>query len=934
VDFHLLGPVELDTGGNPVDLGTPRERHVLAALAVDAGRPVPVGTIIDRVWGPDAPPGARATLRVYLAHLRKVLGKASTDSDRPAAVLRRPGGYLLDVEADRVDLHRFRRLINQASDPGCTDDQQAALLRQALTLRRGEPLADLSGGWVERVRMAWSQEYLDAALAWARATLNTGAGGSTIGLLTELADEHDLNESLAAALMRALHAAGRSAEALKRYADMQARLDNDLGAHPDSELQAVHQQILRAGPATPAHPAGAPAASILPAQLPTDPAGFAGRTRYLDQLDSLLPEADTPGGKAIVITAINGTAGVGKTALAVHWAHRIRHRFPDGQLYVNLRGFDPTEQVMDPATAVRGFLDAFGVPPQRIPADLDAQAGLYRSLLASRQMLIVLDNAHDSAQVRPLLPGSPGCLVVVTSRNQLTSLIAATGAHPLTLDLLTHHEARDLLTRRLGADRIAAEPDAVTEIITRCARLPLALTLVAAHAAIRPATGLRAMADDLRDTQHRWHTLTGDDPTTNVRAVFSWSYRMLTPDAARLFRLLGLHPGPDITAPAAASLTAKPATAVRPLLTELARAHLITEHTPGRYTLHDLLRAYATDLARTTDPDQRRDAASRRILDHYLHTAYTASRLLEPGRDPISPIPPQPGVTPEAHTDYQQAMAWFTAEHPVLLTAVDHAAATGFDTHTWQLAWTLRIFLDRRGHWQEWAATERAAVAAARRLADPAVQALTHRTLARAYTMLGRFDDAHTHLRHALDAATQAGDQTGQAHTHFNLGYLCWRRDLPTQALGHARQALQLYEVTGHRTGQAGALNDIGWYHTLLGDHQQALVHCEKALALQQELDNRDGQAGTWDSLGHAHHNLGHHTEAVACYRHAVTLYHDLGDRYHEASTLTRLGDTQHTAGNTDAARDAYHRAVTILEDIDHPDALEVRAKLHDLTPT
>jgi len=391
VDFHLFGPVELRTTAGRADLGTPREHHVVAVLAAEAGRLVPVGTLIERVWGPDAPPGARATLRVYLAHIRKVLDKANSDTDRPATLVRRPGGYLLDVDADQVDLHRFRRLVGRAREAGHTDDQRATLLRQALDLPTGEPLADLSGGWAERTRLTWSREYLDAALLWARAALGAGYGGAAIGPLAELADQHPLNESLAAALMRALHAAGRGSEALKLYTDTQARLANELGTDPGAELQAVHREILRGRPVS-------PAAGTVPAQLPADPASFAGRRPYLAQLDAL----------AATTIAVDGTAGVGKTALAVHWAHRVADRYPDGQLYVNLRGFDPSGQVMDPATALRGFLDALGVPAPRVPTDLESLAGLYSRQLAVRRTLILLENARDTAQVRPLLPDTPG----------------------------------------------------------------------------------------------------------------------------------------------------------------------------------------------------------------------------------------------------------------------------------------------------------------------------------------------------------------------------------------------------------------------------------------------------------------------------------------------------------------------------------------------
>jgi tetratricopeptide (TPR) repeat protein len=524
---------------------------------------------------------------------------------------------------------------------------------------------------------------------------------------------------------------------------------------------------------------------------------------------------------------------------------------------------------------------------------------------------------------------------VVTSRNQLTSLIATSGAHPLALDLLAPDEARQLLAHRLGADRIAAEPEAVEEIIIRCARLPLALTLVAAHATLRPHAGLYTLAEELRGAQHRWQTLTGDDPTMDVRAMFSWSYQALTPDTARLFRLLVLHPGPDITAPAAASLTALTLAQVRPLLAELTRANLITEHTPGRYTCHDLLRDYATQLADTIDTEEQRHTATSRVLDHYLHTAHPADLLLRPTHDPISLDPPRAGVTPEQLSDQAQAMGWFIAQRPVLLAAVAHAAATGFDVYTWQLARTLATFLNRRGHWHDWVAVGRAAVAAAQRLADPIAQTHAHHTLARAYTLLGRFDDAHTQLRHALDLTTRTGAQTQQAHTHRNLAYLWGRRGRPAQALPHAQQALRLCQATDNQAGQARALNEVGWCHALLGEHQQALTYCQQALTLHQQLGDRQGQAATWDSLGYAHHHLGQHTQALTCYQHALTLCQDLGDRYGEATTLTHLGDTHHTTSNPQAARDAWQQALTILDDMDHPDAEQVRAKLATLdTPT
>jgi tetratricopeptide (TPR) repeat protein len=741
-----------------------------------------------------------------------------------------------------------------------------------------------------------------------------------------------LDERLAGQLMLAMYRSGRQGDALEVYRRMRRRLADELGVDPGAPLEHLHRQILTTDPSL-AAPGLVVSGPSVPRQLPVSPWSFTGRDRELAQLDALLNSA----GKqptAVVISAVSGTAGIGKTTLAVHWAHRAAARFPDGQLYINLRGFDPSGSVLAPADAVRRFLDALQVPPDRIPVDPEAQAALYRSQVAERRMLVVLDNARDSGQVRPLLPAAPTCLVLVTSRNQLSGLVAADGAHPIDLDLLSVGEARELLAQRLGTHRVDAEPDAVAEIITRCARLPLALALIAARAAARPKVALAVLAGELADARQRWETLTGDDPHTDVRAVFSWSYHALTPAAARVFRLLGLHPGPDISGPAAASLAGIAPDEVQPLLADLTRASLLTEPTTGRYAYHDLLRDYATQLADTIDTAEQRNAATGRMLDHYLHTAYPAARLLYPARDPIPLAPPRAAVTPEQLDDPEHALDWFNAERPVLLAAVGHAATTGFDTHTWQLARTLATFLDRRGHWHDLVAVGREAVAAALRLADPTIQATTHSHLAFAYIQLGRLDDAHNELRQAQDLATRTGGQTQQAHTHRHLAYLWERRGQPEQALDHARQAADLYQATGHQVGRADALNVVGWCHTLLGEHQQALTYCQQALTLHQQLDDRYGEAATWDSLGYAHHHLGQYHRAISCYEHALALYRDLGDRYNEAATTTRLGDTHQATGSSRAARDAWQQALPILDDLGHRDADEVRIKLARATAT
>jgi DNA-binding SARP family transcriptional activator/tetratricopeptide (TPR) repeat protein len=923
LEFRVLGPVEVRSSGRLVDAGPARQRGVLAALAADAGRPVQTETLVDRVWGDAPPQRARHTLHVYIARLRRVLGEAGA-----VELARRSGGYVLDVDGDCVDLHRFRALVEQARGEPCPDSRRVALLRQALELWRGTPLADLPGEWAARVREGWQRQHLDTVLCWAQAELRVGNPDVVIEQLAELTAKHPLAEPLVAAQMRALSAAGRGAEALQGYAATRTRLAEALGADPSPELQALHQAILR-GNLAPARsvPASASQVSQVPAQLPLDVRGFTGRADELARLDAILSTVDRQP-TAVIISAVSGTAGVGKTALAVHWVHAVADRFPDGQLYVNLRGFDPGGAATSPAEAVRGFLDALQVPPQRIPASLQAQVNLYRSLLAGRRVAVVLDNARDAEQVRPLLPGAPGCLVIVTSRNLLPGLVAAEGAQPLTLDLMTAGEAWDMLAARLGPARLAAEPSAVDEIITGCARLPLALSIVAARAATNPGFPLGVLAKELRDSCGGLDAFAGTDAATDMRAVFSLSYNALGTEAAQVYRLLGLHPGPDIAAPGAASLAGIPLDRTRQLLAELARAHLVAEHTPGRYTFHDLLRAYAKELAHSLDSGTDRHAATHRALDHYLHSACTAAWLLEPQREIITLTPPQPGVTLATLYDPAQSMAWLTSEHPVLVAAIAQAADGGFGTHTWQLACTLTTFFQRRGYWQEQIAADHTALRAARQMADATGQAHAHHGLARAHLRLGHDDDAYTHLEHTLRLCRELGDPVGEARAHDSLGLVSAHRGDHIEALYHTQRALDLFHAAGHRGGYAQVLNDIGWRHALLGHYRQALTYCWRALILLRELADQHGQASTWDSLGYAYHHLGQHTRAIACYQRALHLFREVGERYLEADTLTHLGDTHNATSNPDTARSVWQSALDILDELDHPDADRVRLKL------
>jgi len=629
-----------------------------------------------------------------------------------------------------------------------------------------------------------------------------------------------------------------------------------------------------------------------------------------------------------VISAIGGTAGVGKTALALHWAHQVAHRFADGQLHVDLRGFDPSGIPATPAEAIRGFLGPLGVSSDAMPAAPDAQATLYRGLLAARKMLIVLDNARDEQQVRPLLAAGPGSLVVVTSRNQLTGLAATDGARLLPLDVLPAAEAMRLLAARIGADRAAAEPEAIAEIAALCAFLPLALAVAAAHAAARPGFPLSALAAELRDTASRLDALDSGDPAASVRSVFSWSYRQLTPEAARMFRLLGLHQGSDISVPAAASLAALSEPAARQLLRELARDCLITEHAPGRYACHDLLRAYAAAQARDADTEPDRAAAVTRLLDHYLHTGYAAARLIYEWRDPVILTPISLGAAAESFDGYQQAMTWFETEHDVLSAATAHGAGSGLNRHAWQLSWVLSTYLDRCGQWYERAAILDTGLAAATRIGDVAGQAVCCRLLAKAHVWAGEHDQAEDCARRSVELYRQLGDRVGEAKTRTVLAVIAERQGRYSDAIDHSKQALDLFQAAGHAVGVAEELNNIGWEYALLGDYQQARTFCQQALTLSAELGHRLTEGDAWDSLGYAEHHLGNFSEAAACYQRALAVMRELGDRWGEAASLTRLGDTRHAAGEPSQARQAWQQALAIFDDLEHPDAEKIRAKL------
>ncbi|MFE1518991.1 BTAD domain-containing putative transcriptional regulator [[Kitasatospora] papulosa] len=945
--FAVLGPVRAWRGATEISLGSPQQRVVLAVLLLAEGAHVSTAGLADAVWGENAPPSAATVLRTYIHRLRKAL-EADTDPGDPL-IRSIQDGYQLRLP-DEFDLRRFRELSSRAERARGEGDLVGAanLFREAAALWHGTALAGIRGDHVQQQRHRLTEMWLSTTAARLNVELDLGNAAQVVAGLAELVAEHPLDERFRELLMLAYYRSGRQAAALDNYQEARTLLAEELGVDPGPALQQLHQRILRADPdliAPPSRPAPtsppapapppspSPPTTPMPAQLPPALPVFVGREAELAHAVSL-SSAGT-----VVVSAVAGTAGVGKTAFAVHWAHRVAQRFPDGQLYLNLRGFDPVGVPVSSEEALRTLLVSLGVDLRTLPHDLNALTAAYRTHLAGRRLLLVLDNARDAAQVRPMLPAAADCLAIVTSRNQLTGLVALDGAHPVHLDVLSYSEARALLARRLGAARVEAEPDAVDEIIVRCARLPLALAVTAARGAIRTNSSLATLAAELRANATDLDAFQDEsDTAADVRAVFSWSYQALAPEAARLFRLLAVHPGPDITAPAAASLVGRALADTRRLIAQLIQANLLDEAVPGRYTSHDLLRAYAAEVAEAVERPADLQATRHRLLDHYLHTAHGAAGLTNRARVLIQLAPVAEGVAPEDFGgDGAKATAWLTAEEAVLTATVTQAATHHHDTHVWQLVWAVANHLHLRGLWHDEETMQRTALDSARRLADRAAQAYAHRGLGLAKAGRGHFGQAAAEARRAVKLFTSVGDLRAAAESYRTLAWATEQDGDLDAALDAAKQSLKLFRTCESqasdpvrlRTSIASALNAVGWNHVLLGEYRQALDYCREALALCLELGDDLNAAHTWDSIGHAHHHLGQYAEAVTAFEHALGLYRRQGDLpWFTAGTLTRLGDTHHSAGDPVAARKVWTEALAIMDDLGHADAGPLRDRL------
>jgi DNA-binding SARP family transcriptional activator/uncharacterized protein HemY len=909
MEFGLLGPLVVIRLGRDIHVTAGRQRAVLAALLLSPGRVLAWDELAEVLWGTEPPPSARVAVQNYVMRLRKVLGEGG------ARISTRPGGYAIDVTPGELDLYRAEELLAGARAAATAGGWEVAADRagQALASWRGEPLADVPSETLclrEVPRLA--ELRLQALELRIDADLRLGDHVRVIGELRQLTRVHPLRERLHELLMLALYRDGRRGEALAAYQDARRVLMEELGAEPRGELCELQRQILTGDPA-PAGPGSASSTAgqsgpAVPRQLPAAVAHFTGREPELAVLTGHLRGA-SPG--VVVVSAIGGTAGVGKTALAVHWAHQVADRFPDGQLYVNLRGYDPGRPVRA-ADTLAGFLRTLGVPGPEIPADADERSAKYRDMLAGRRMLIVLDNASDPEQVRPLLPGAAGCAVIVTSRDTLAGLVARDGAARLDLDLMTAGDAVKLLQALIGR-RVDAEPSATESLAARCCRLPLALRVAAELAVSRPGMSLASLTAELADQQRRLDLLdAGGDTRTAVRGVFSWSCRHLDADAARAFRLSGLHPGPDLDPYATAALYETTVGQAERLLNCLARAHLIKSAGSGRYTFHDLLRGYAAEQATIQDGPSACQAALTRLLDYYLHTAAIAIQILYPAEHARWPgIPPSAADSPPLSSP-DQARAWLDAERAVLAAAAALACGRGWVSHAVRLSQVLFRYLDSGGHNPTAIAIHTCARRAARLAGDQAAEAAALNNLGVVAWRQGRYPQAATCFRQALALCRAVGDQAAEAQALSRLGLVDFQQGRYQQAAAHQRLALTLCREAGDRAGEARALGNLGGGAWRQGRYQQASEYLRQALTLHREIGDQAGQSEAMGILGIIALRQGRCQEAAGQFRQALALCRQSGNRIGEADALTYLGVTALREGHCQQAAGHLREALEL----------------------
>ncbi|MGW7571653.1 ATP-binding protein [Streptomyces tendae] len=666
---------------------------------------------------------------------------------------------------------------------------------------------------------------------------------------------------------------------------------------------------------------------VLPRQLPPDLAAFRGREEALTRAHGFTSQVAGQGGH-VVVAAVGGMAGVGKTTLAVHWAHQMADRFPDGQLYVNLRGFEDSGRPLDPGEALGGFLSALGVPSGAIPRGTEQRGALFREQAASRRLIVVLDNARDAEQVKPLLPASAGCLAIVTSRNQLSGLAAAEGASLIGLDVWPPAEALAALTARIGEERCRAEPEAAAELVELCGHLPLAVAVVGAQLSATPQTPLRLATRELRDSQQRLDALSIDDQQVDIRAVFSWSYRALTAEPARFFRHLAVHPEPAFTAQAAASLTGSEMATTRRHLRELTTASLLSRDADGRYVMHDLVRAYAAELLEQERDD--RFGAETRLLDYLRHNAHAATQVLDTRPREELTESPAPGVVRVAIADRAEALDWFRQEEAAVAAGLRSMTDPRLLPHRVKLTHDWQSYLSVMGRWADQISIQRIGLEAALVLDDPVFIVQNSANLARALTVTEHVAATDEQVDEQIDlilGQLDRLDAVWRAYAERNVGWVRHRTGGYSEAVYHSRRALAIYRTLPEPDRVARELNALGWYLAQLGDYRQAIGCCEEALPILQANGNRRIEATTWDSIGYARQRLGDTEAAIVDYQRSLRLYGEVFDPYNQANVLNHLASAQLELGQGEQARASYEQAADLFRATGSPHAAEMKAK-------
>jgi DNA-binding SARP family transcriptional activator/tetratricopeptide (TPR) repeat protein len=932
--FSVLGPLRAWRGDVEIDCGPPAQRKVLALLLVAGGQPVSMPQLIDLLWDHTPPVSAANSVHRSIGLLRRQFEPDLPTRQRGHWLVRQQGNYRLNVDADTLDLLRFRELGTSANTELAAGRSEQAVLEflAALDLWHGACVSGMElAARAQPTFTRIDRERLLLAQDAAAAAREAGRPRDVLPVLRELATLNPTDEALHAELMLCLAAAGRQAEALAGYATVTRALSAEIGVQPGQALRRAHDQVLRQQTGAAVTESSTQVATervVRPAQLPPDLRVFAGRTEELARLTASIPLD----GRGVPITAISGMAGVGKTTLAVHWAHDLAERYPDGQLYVNLRGFDSSGRALPADKALTGFLHVLGVPLNRIPADTAEQAALYRSLLAGRRVLVLLDNACDVAQVRPLLPATPGAMVIVTSRRALLGLAASHGARLVELEPFSPAESRETLALRIDADRLAAEPGAVAEVLDACGGLPLAIAVVAARAVVNQWLSIAEIAAELRDERTRLDALDGSDASVDVRTVFSWSYQMLGPDAAALFRLLSVPPGPDTSARAMAALAGRPQAQLRQHLAELIQLALLTEPAPGRYIAHDLLRSYAEELSAEQDAEDLRVEARARCYDYYLYSMRSAKPGMLASRVPMLLPGPRAGVVPDELPTRAEATAWFDREHQVLTNAVAQAAEIPQLRHySWQLALSMQPHLHRLGYWADWIMVMSTALGAATAQRDLFAEAHCHRSLAGAYHVLDRNDQAAIELTRTRELFDTLGYTEQNAKLECNFGWVRQEQHRYEEALGHFQRAVVLFAEQHDEPGQALAVLGIGEASCRLGKYESAAETLERSIELYRELDDRGGEAHGWNRLAAVHYARGDLTTAAEHYQYAIELHRQENDPTGVLNCQIELGDLRLSLGDRAGARELWSLALATLEDLRLPKADAVRARLFEL---